>query len=293
MSESIIQLVDRLPSDNMTVKVLKALDYVVPGEWENIVGFDRTIEVVTGESDPDTIMAIRNRAIELYNDRSNGYQSAIWLYKTIDSADKAMGAAAMANKVGEKIGFLSFLNKLTPKADTTQSVDLCLKIVVELLAYAKLNGIPSLNPAEFVETISENYQGAALMRMAALVCIDGLVPLGPDFLQKVQNMLDGEGKSAFSNNPVFSSVSGLIPGDDKFGFIASSFGAVSVWMNNLVGSVGLTPQGIFDHIGGFIEFSDDKLDFVAAFLDQATNYYEHTGIQTVARRLILDAAEDI
>lgn len=293
MSESIIQLVDTLPSNNITVKVLKALDYVVPGEWENTVGFDNTIKAVTGESDPETIMAIRNRAIELYNDKENGYQGAIWLYKTIDSADKAMGAAAMANKVGEKIGFLSFLNKLTPKADTTQSVDLCLKIVVELLAYAKLNGIPSLNPAEFVATLRENYQGASLMRMAALVCIDGLVPLGPDFLQKVQNTLDSEGQSAFSNNPVFSSVSGLIPGDDKLGFIASSFGAVSVWMNNLVGSVGLTPQGIVDRLGGFIEFSDDKLDFVAAFLDQATNYYEHTGIQTVARRLILDAAEDI
>ncbi len=291
MSDSIIQLVDTLPSNNLTIKILNALDYIVPGEWENIVGFDNTIQAVTGETDVHSIMAIRNRAIELYNDKSNGYQRAIWLYKTIDSADKALGAAAMANKVGEKIGFLSFLNKVTPKADTTQSVDLCLKIVVELLAYSKLNGLPSLNPAEFVQTISENYTGASLMRMAALVSVDGLLPLGPNFLQKVQNVLDGDGKSAFTNNPVFSSVSGLIPGNDKLGFIASTFGAVSVWMNNLVGSVGLTPQGIFDHIGGFIEFSDDKLDFVAAFLDQATNYYEHTGIQTVARRLILDAAE--
>jgi hypothetical protein len=293
MSDSIIQLVDTLPANNLTVKVIKALDYIVPGEWENIVGFDNTIKAVTGESDANAIMAIRNRAIELYNDKSNGYQRAIWLYKTIDSADRALGAAAMANKVGEKIGLLGFLNKLTPKADTTQSVDLCLKIVVELLAYSKLNGLPSLNPAEFVRTISENYTGASLMRMATLVSVDGLLPLGPNFLQKVQGTLDDKGQSAFANNPVFSSVSGLIPGDDKLGFIASTFGAVSVWMNNLVGSVGLTPQGIFEHIGGFIEFSDDKLDFVAAFLDQATNYYEHTGIQTVARRLILDAAETI
>lgn len=292
MSEPIIQLVDALPSNNMTVKVLKALDYVVPGEWENIVGFDKTIEAVTGESDADAIRQIRNRAIELYNDKSNGYQGAIWLYKTVDGADKAMGAAAMANKIGEKIGFLSFLNKLTPKADTTQSVDLCLKIVVELIAYSKLNGI-DLNPGEFVSKLTDNYQGASLMRMAALVCIDGLVPLGPDFLQKVQDMLDGDGESAFSNNPVFGAVSNLIPGDDKLGFIGSTFGAVSGWMENLVGSVGLTPEGIFNSLGGFIEFSDDKLDFVAAFLDQTTNYYEHTGIQTVARRLILNAAEDI
>jgi hypothetical protein len=40
------------------------------------------------------------------------------------------------------------------------------------------------------------------------------------------------------------------------------------------------------HLKSFIDFSDDKLDYVAAFLDLSTNYYEHTGTQTVARRLI-------
>ncbi len=293
MSESIIQLVDTLPSNNLTVKVLNALDYVIPGKWQNVVGFDNTIKSVTGASDANTIMQIRNRAIQLYNDKSKGYQQAIWLYQTVDGADKAMGAAAMANKVGEKIGFLSFLNKLTPKADTIQSVDLCLKIVVELLAYAKINGLPSINPKAFAREISEHYTDAALMRMAALVCIDGLVPLGQNFLQKVQNMLSSEGQSAFASNPVFTSVSNLIPGEDKVGFISNSFAAVSGWMTNLVGAAGLTPQNVFAHLEGFIEFSDDKLDFVAAFLDQATNYYEHTGIQTVARALIREAAKGI
>jgi hypothetical protein len=42
-------------------------------------------------------------------------------------------------------------------------------------------------------------------------------------------------------------------------------------------------------VGSFIQIADDNLDFVAAFLDQSTNYYEHTGIQTVTRKLILDA----
>lgn len=290
MSDSIVELVDSLASDNMTVKVLNALDFVVPGEWENTVGFDNMIEVVTGESDPDTILDIKNKAIELYNDEDNGYQGAIWFYQTIDSADKALGTAAMANKIGEKIGLFGFLNKLTPKADTTQSVDLCLKIVAELIAYSKLNGLDILKPGEFVAELSDNYKGPGLMRMAALVAIDGLLPLGPDFLQKVQDMLTNDGGS-FEDNAVFGAIGNFIPGDDKLGFIGDTFGAVSGWMENLVGSVGLTPEGIFESIGGFIEFSDDSLDFVAAFLDQATNYYEHTGIQTVARRLILDAAE--
>lgn len=290
MSDSIIELLDKLPEDNMTVKVLNALDFVVPGEWINYVGADRTIEAISGQSDADAIMAIRSKAIELYNDGDNGYQGAIWIYNTIDKADAVLGATAMANKIGEKIGLLGFLNKLTPKADTTQSVDLCLKIVAELIAYSKINGI-ELNPAQFVSKVADNYQGAALMRMAALVCIDGLLPLGPDFVKKVQDTLEGEG-SAFESNPVFGAIGQFIPGDDKLGFIGSTFGAVQGWMGNLVGSVGLTPEKVFDSIGSFVEFSDDSLDFVAAFLDKSTDYFRHTGTQSVARSLILRATEE-
>ena len=120
-----------------------------------------------------------------------------------------------------------------------------------------------------------------------------MIPLGPDFLQKVQDTLDSKGESSFEKNPVFGAIEGSIPTDDKLGFIGSTFSSVSGWMDNLVSSTGLTPQSVFKNIGGFIEFSDDKLDFVAAFLDQSTNYFEHTGIQTVARKLVLRAAEDV
>ncbi len=292
MGESIIDLLDELPTNNITVKALQALDFVVPGEWENVVGADNMITAVTGETDADTVMAIRNKAIELYNDPSNGYQGAINIYTLVDKADSALAAAAMANKISEKIGLLSFLNKLTPKADTIQSVDLCLKLVGELIAYSKLNGI-ELNPTQFVSELVDNYQGASLMRMASLVCIDGIVPLGPDFLQKVQEHLENDGESAFTSNPVFASLSNFIPGDDKFGFITNTFGAAQDWMGNLVSSTGLTQESVFEHLGGFVEFSDDSLDFVAAFLDQTTNYYKHTGIQTVAQSLIIRAAEEV
>ena len=292
MSDSIIELLNELPSDNLTVKTLNALDFVVPGEWENVVGFNQTIEIVTGESDADRILDIGNKAIELYNDADNGYQGAMWYYNLVDNLDGALGTAAMANKIGEKIGLLGFLNRITPKADTTQSVDLCLKLVAELIAYSKLNGLPILDPGEFVTNLSEEYRGPSLIRMAALVSLDGLLPLGPDFLQKVQDTLDQEGEGAISQNPAFGAISDTIPGDDKFGFITNTFGAVQGWMDNLVGSVGLTPEGIFDSIGGFIEFSDDSLDFVAAFLDKTTNYFQHTGTQSVARKLIQRAAEE-
>ena len=94
---------------------------------------------------------------------------------------------------------------------------MCLKIVAELIAYSKLNGI-QLDPIDFVSKLRENYTGAALMRMVALVCIDGLIPLGPDFLQKAQDTIDNKGERTFENNPVFGAIQGSIPSDDKVGF---------------------------------------------------------------------------
>jgi hypothetical protein len=181
---------------------------------------------------------------------------------------------------------------MTPKADTTQSLDLLLKVVVELIAYCKLNGLPNPNPQQFAAALANNYQDAALMRMMALVCIDGVLPLGPNFLGKIHEVMTGTEGNLITGNPAFVAVNNFIPGNspsEKVGFINQGFEAVEGWMNNLVAKTGVTPQSIVQGLGKFIQIADDNLDFVAAFLDQATNYYEHTGIQTVARKLILDA----
>lgn len=90
MSQSIIKLVDDLPTDNITIKALHALDFVIPGEWDNLIGFDNTIRTVTGEDDEDLIQQIRDRAVILFNDKSEGYQRALWLYQTISGDRKSV-----------------------------------------------------------------------------------------------------------------------------------------------------------------------------------------------------------
>lgn len=292
MDKSIVQLVDQLPTDNITVKVLQALDYVAPGQWTNLVGFDNSIRAITSETNPQVIQKIRERAVVLYHDSQQGYQAAVKLYQIIDKADTAMGAAALANKVSEKIGILSFLGNITPKADVTQTVDLVLKIAVEIVAFCKLNGIPQPNPQEFAKALASNYQDAAFMRMVALVCLDGILPLGPDFVSKIQSTIGGTNSSIFTQNPLFSSIQDSLPGSntsEKLGFITGGFNSMGDWMGNLVSKTRVTPQSILSNLSNFIQIADDNLDFVAAFLDQTTNYYEHTGIQTVARKLILHA----
>jgi hypothetical protein len=294
MSQSIIQLLDQLPTDNITIKVLKALDFVAPGQWQNTVGFEQTIRVVTQEHDPAIIQRIKEKALALYEDEKTGYKSAVSLYQLVDKADATMATAALANKVGEKIQLLSFLNKITPQSDTLQTIDLVLKVVVEIIAFCKINGLPQPNPQAFVESLNNNYTDASLLRMGALVCLDGLLPLGPNFLSKIHSIIDNGNDSLVKDNPVFNSISNVLPGDNpgaKFGFITQSFNAVQGWMDNLISKTGVTPSSIFQKVGSFINVADDSLDFVAAFIDQTTNYYEHTGIQTVGRSLILKAYE--
>lgn len=295
MSKSIVELVDNLPSGGVTVMMLKSLDFVVPGEWNNLTGFDNTIQAVTGETDRTLVNKIRDRAIVLYANPNEPYQATVGLYQIVDRADTALAASAVANKIGEKIGFLSFLNSLTPKPDITQTLDLCIKVVVELIALCKLNNISLDNIGNFGNVLSD-YKGESLMRMAALVCVDGLIPLGPDFIKVSQSTLAGLNPASLQQNSTFQSISNLIPGGsagDKLSFITATFGSTQGWMNNLVRSRGLTPQSILRSMNQYIDIADNKLDYVAAFLDATTNYYEHTGIQTVARRLIERSYADI
>ncbi|OKH23929.1 hypothetical protein [Chroogloeocystis siderophila] len=295
MSKPIQKLVDDLPTNNLTVSMLRSLDFVIPGQWQNVTGFENTIRVVTGETDESLIQQIGERAIYLYNDRSQGYQRAMWLYQTVDSTDVALGTAALANKVGERIPLLGFLNRLTPKADKAQTIDLSLKLVAELVAFCYINGIPGDSIGDFVASLAD-YSGESLMRMVALVCVDGLIPLGPDFILKAQSVLNDTSPKEIEKNATFQRISDAIPGVtslNKLLFIGESFDSVKGWMSGLVSSRNLTPQKVVSNLQQAIEVADDKLDYLAAFLDVATNYYEHTGTQTLARRLIERAVAEI
>ncbi len=295
MSKSIFKLVDELPTGGITISALRALDFAVPGEWNNLVGFVNTIRAVTGETDEELIQQIGDRAVYLYNDSSQGYQRAMWLYQTVDKTDYALGAAALANKVAGKIPLMGFLGNITPKAEKAQTIDLCLKLVVELVAFCQINGIPGDSIGDFVASLGE-YSGESLMRMAALVCFDGLIPLGPHFINNALSTFSQMSPSELEQNQTYSSIKDSIPGDNsagKLNFIGTSFDSVKGWMSGFVEDRGLSPEGVANNLQGFIDFSGDKLDYLGAFLDVSTNYYEHTGTQTLARRLIERAIAEL
>jgi hypothetical protein len=295
VSKPIFETVDQLPTGGITIMALRSLDFVVPGQWNNLVGFKNTIKTVTGETDEAVIQQIGDRAVYLFNDKSQGYQRALWLYETVDSTDAALGAAALASKVGQTIPLLGFLDKLTPKPEKAQSIDLTVKLVVELVAFCQINGIPGDSIGDFLAALGD-YGGESLMRMAALVCFDGLIPLGPDFILKALGTLGSMTPQDLESNPTFKGVSSLIPGGNpagQLGFINQSFDSVKGWMSDFVSSRGLTQEKVVGNLQNFVEISKDKLDYLGAFLDVSTNYYTHTGVQTLARRLIERAVAEI
>jgi hypothetical protein len=295
MSKPIYEWVDSLPTGGITVMALKSLDFTLPGKWDNLVGFDNTIRVVTGETDEALTKQIGDRAVTLFNDKSQGYQRALWLYQTVDSASGALGAAALANKIGQDIPFLGLLKNLTPKPEKAQSIDLCVKLVAELVAFCQINGIPGDSIGDFLGALKD-YGGESLVRMAALVCFDGLIPLGPDFALKGLESLKKSTPADLEKNQTFKGIQELIPGNDsqgKLGFITESFESTKSWMDGFVSANALTPDKVVNNLEKFVDISKDKLDYLGAFMDMYVKYYEHTGIQTLARRLIERAVAEI
>jgi hypothetical protein len=295
MSKAIFELVNELPKNNITTAVLKALDFVVPGEWQNITNFEEMIRLVTGETDEEMIQKIGERAVWLFNDKSQGYQNALWLYQTVDKADYSLGAAALANKVAGKIKLLSFMERLTPNNEKAQAIDLAIKLVAEVVAFCQINGLPGDSIGDFVKALKE-YESDALMRMGALVCIDGVIPFGADFILQIESTLNNLSAQELSNNSGFSKISKLIPGGNPAGkleFIGRSFDSTKDWMSGLVSKHDLTQHKLMSNLHSFVDFSENQLDYVAAFLDMSTNYFEHTGIQSIARSLISRAMFEV
>ena len=299
MSDSIVTLLNDLPGNDLTVKLLEMLDFLVPGQWENTTDITAMIEREVGESHPEVVRRVAQRVDAMYADSSNRYDTAMWLFDSIDTLDKVASAATVASKVGGLFESLDFLKEFTPKPETTQSIDAGIKLVVELVAFGMIRGLPEdasfEQIADFVIAL-QDYAKEDVMRIGAWIVVDGLLPLGPDFMVKITNTIREAADSTLSNNKVFDAVAQHIPGDGvegKKSFILQALEATSTWIGQFVAERGLTRELVIEKVNSVMTVSEDSLDYVAAGLDASTNYFSHTGTQTVARELVELAYADI
>jgi hypothetical protein len=291
MADSIDRLLDQLPESGLTVRALQMLDFVAPGQWQNLTGFENTIRAVTGESDPDLIARVGARAVELSQDASQGYQRALSIYRFVDAADSKLGLAAAAHKLGESFRMLSFLDRLTPKPEKTQAIDLAMKLVAETAAFCYANGFPGDGIGDFMAAVGA-YEKENLIRMAGIVTFDGLIPLGPDFGGKLLDQVGRLSESDLAGNAVFQRVQHLLPGGG-LSLITGHVGALGEYVSSFAAGHGITLEGVLDRLRGVIDFSEDKLEYLGAALDMTLNYMEHSGTQSVARSLIERAIGEV
>ena len=292
-TSTLAQELSELPNRSLTTMTLSALDFVIPGSFVNATSLPDLVKEVTGEARQGRLEAMTNHVEELYAE-SSGAQRAVYLYKLTDRTDKAIAAASVAHKVGEKFSTLSFLSNMTPKSDTIQAVDLCMKLTCEALAYLSLKGLSKESVTEWAESVNnqKNNHNEAALRLAAIIAIDGLIPLGPDFLAKISTQIS-KGEMPWSDNALFKKVAEYIPGgglDEKGGFVADLFNKVSAPLDSFISRTGLSKDKVVGSLKTITDMSDDKLDYVAAFFDASTSFVSHTGIQTVARRLTEQSA---
>lgn len=296
MSDQPLHLVlEQLPESSLTTRLLAVLDYVVPGQWTNVRNFEQMIKSVTGEEDQTLIQSIGERAIQLYADPAQGYQRAVQIFRLIDHAGGLAGVASLANKLGESYNFLSFLGTITPKADTTQAIDAGVKFVGEMAAFCYTNGLPGDSVGDFAKALV-NYEKEDAIRFAAWLTCDLILPLGPDFLSKVIGGLSNITGKQLGENSRFAKLASLLPGanvDAKRDLILGNLEASKSHIESVVAAKGLTQQSVFQRIKGTLDVGESKLDYVAAALDLGTSYFEHTGIQTVTRRLVSRAYGEI
>lgn len=290
MADSMLihEVLEQLPSSSMTTRALSVLDVFVPGEWTNITRFDDMIRDVTGETDESLIQQVGERAIALYANPDNGYQRAVSIYRLIDDTGGLAGAAALANKTGSHFEWLSFLETITPKPDTTQAIDAAVKLVGELAAFCYSSGIPGDSIGDFVSSLGNAAKEDAI-RLAAWVTFDGLIPLGPDFLLRSIEFVQSASDSLFADNSRFGRLTQLLPGnslDEQRRLALSNLDSAKSAVEGFAANRSIDRDSVVDRLKQALEVADDKLDYVAAALDLTTSPFEHTGIQSVARRVI-------
>jgi hypothetical protein len=295
MSRTVLERLERLPRRDLTVLALKGISTLVPGGWSNPTSADQLIREVIGSNDPELIRQVRARADQLSGARAEGYGRALSLYDAVNRSQHATGGLRFLANVTAGLPLLKRISSITPPSDTLQAVDLSLKVGAELLAFTQVNGLPGDSFRDFGSALAD-YAGEARVRMAALICFDGLLPLGDQALQRLDGLLGAAGSGELHKLPAYGRMADLIPGKGDaahLGFLRQGVDQWLGWAGGFVGQLGLTGQKAVQALEGSIGPWQGRMDQLAAFLDAFTDTYAHTGVQAVARRLVERAAAEI
>jgi len=277
-----------LGDDGPTAALLRAMSFVVPGDWENPRDLDTFVGDAAPDADDATRRHVRDRALSLYAPLTSPYRRALAIYSSADLVDRAGAASSLAMRIGDRFLILGALERLTIGSPLVQAVDAGVKLVAETLAFSQLHGDVAASP-DGVRALFENMHEHARedrLRLATWVVVDGVLPMGPNFVQHSIDALRGAGAAGLARSIVFDRLAGLIPGestDEKKEHIGRTLDSARGWVDGFVAEHQLTSFGVADRVRQVIDVSESGCEVVAAAADAVTSYFRHTGTQTVAR----------
>lgn len=288
------RLLDQLPKDGATVQALRSLDFLLPMSWHNLTNLSLMVSAVTGEIDDTFIRETVERATELLQDPSKGYQIVLLLYQRVDGlADERVHAGSPLETTQRSLTTLvepnsvQGINRLTEKV---RCVDLAVKLAVERVAFCRLRGIACDRLEDFVSAL-DSYSHESLMRMTALICFEGFVSIGTHFIQITATQLNTITDQELEQHPLFQRVWPFLPGENtanQLHFIRQTFDGAKDWLDQFVISHALTQDQVIYHLMRLNDFPDPPPDTL--FLQTTIQYFSHTGQQTLARALVEQAA---
>ncbi len=279
---------DELDDDGPTAALLRAMSFVVPGAWENPRDLDTFVREAAPDADPAVHQQIRDRALSLFAPLSSRYRRALAIYSSADLVDRAGAASSLAMRIGDRFLILGALEKLTIRSQFVQAIDAGVKLVAEILAFSQLHGDVPVSP-DGVRALFENMSEHARedrLRLATWVVVDGVLPMGPNFVQHSIDALRGAGAAGLARSIVFGRVAEFFPGEDadaKKNYVGTALDSARDWVDGFVAEHKLTSFGAADRVRQVIDVSESGFEVVAAAADAIVSYYRHTGTQTVAR----------
>lgn len=289
--EHLHQTLSALPKGNLTVRLLGLTAGYVDASWENTTDLADLIRKVTGETKESDLQAIGERAVRLFADPSEHYQRALRVYRMVDDFDKLIGTASIVDAVAQRFSFLGFLDRLIPKPEKMQAIDAAAKIAAELVAFTSVNGLPGDSVSDFARSLLNSAHEDRL-RLVCWVVADAVLPFGPDCVQLIVDRVGSASSSDLQHSRLFSQVSALLPGDAQ-GLVVKTMESIGGWVSDLVATRGLTQEGVATSLRSILDVGEGGFDVIGAALDVGTNYFEHTGTQSVARQIVKRAYGEI
>jgi hypothetical protein len=98
------------------------------------------------------------------------------------------------------------------------------------------------------------------------------------------------------DSSLFNALAGYLPGashSDKVSVLGRALAGVAGSLSSLASGAGFSQSGLLGKLKGIVDANESRAEYVAAAIDMGTNVFQHTGIQTVARRVVTRAYNEL